>query len=58
MPIPRIEADQYRWIRLHDDSSPLYTVDYEQTVLGYDRDAGTSNEQPIRLACMPAASPT
>jgi len=41
MPIPRLDADQYRWVRYHDDSSPLYTVDYEQTVLGYDREAGT-----------------
>jgi hypothetical protein len=24
MPIQRLEADQYRWIRIHDDSSPLY----------------------------------
>jgi hypothetical protein len=31
MPIPRLAADAYRWVRLHDDSSPLYTVDYEQT---------------------------
>ena len=41
MPVPRIDAEQYQWIRIHDDSSPLYTVDHEQTVLGYDRDAGT-----------------
>lgn len=43
MPTPTLKADQYHWVRLYDNSSPLYTVDYEQTVLGYDRKAGTFN---------------
>ena len=37
----RLDPEKYRWIHIFDDSSPLYTVDHEQTVLGYDRDAGT-----------------
>ena len=41
MPCARLDPDQYRWVHVHDEGSPLYTVDHEQTVLGYDREAGT-----------------
>lgn len=32
MPILRIDADQYPWIQIHDDSSPLYTVAHVVTL--------------------------
>ena len=41
MPSTRLDPDQYRWVHVHDEGSSLYTVDHEQTVLGYDREAGT-----------------
>ncbi len=41
MTMTRLDPNQYEWVHIFDDSSPVYTIDHEQTVLGYDRDAGT-----------------
>ena len=35
------DSSRFKWLEIHDDSSPVYTVHHHQTVLGYDRDAGT-----------------
>ena len=41
MRAPGFDTTQYRWQEVKDESSQSYKVEYEFTLLGYDRAAGT-----------------